>query len=442
MNKSICLFKRGNFLVPLVILLFPCIGLSQAAGTQSEFKPSGKIWGYAFGDFFYKSGGLYAAGPDSFFVNKGDTTIKVKRFGDAEFAKIPKDYYAFTFRRIYLGYDYQFTQNLSSRILLEGNDGVLTSGGDRTVFIKALYLEWKNFLPKQTLKLGQISTPTWSTFTEKQWGYRPVEKSICDLRKIGRSNDVGIGLEGTIYDLKTDAGDSTQKAKSVLNITYNAMMGNGAGSKPETNYAKVFYGELIFKIMGAFFLDVYAEYDYSDNQYAGGPTPGKHYSTAKTIYKGCVGYENEFLTAGVESVQMVQKNVKVAQVDSATGTKKDTSDFGQMGLSFWARGSIVKDKLYAFARYDLFNSDAFRRGWEYYKKDSDARRYDETLFIVGVDWRPAKNLQVMPNLWINSYRDMSSNEVDFLATGPKEYQLKPVSRNADLVPRVTLFFKF
>lgn len=424
------------------VLLTSSYAFSQEEKPKEEFKPSGKVWGYAFGDFYYKMGGAKTADADSFLIEKGDTIIKAKRWGNAEFAQKPKDFYAFTFRRIYLGYDYQFAPNISSRILLESSDGVTTSAGDRTVFIKALYLEWKNIFPKQTLKLGQISTPSWSTFTEAKWAYRSIEKTIGDMRGISRSNDLGIGLSGTISDMKSTPADSGAKAVSLLNITYNAMWGNGRGSKPEDNYAKVVYGEVIFKILNSILLEGYAEYDYSDNMYIGGEKSGSRYSTAKTIYKGFIGYEHELFTVGAEAVQAVQENVKFAAVDSATGTKKDTTDLEQFGLSFWARGTLIKDKLFAFARYDMYSPDINRRGWEYYKKDSDSKRYDETLLLIGLDWHPVKNVQIMPNLWINYYEDMSSNEIDYQATGAKKYLAEKAKRDADVVSRFTLLFKF
>lgn len=67
---------------------------------KEEFKPSGKIWGYAFGDYAYK---LHA-----------DSAQR----GNVQYSRLLKDYNSFNFRRIYLGYDYQFTANISSQLLL------------------------------------------------------------------------------------------------------------------------------------------------------------------------------------------------------------------------------------------------------------------------------------------------------------------------------------
>ncbi len=437
--------------VAAIALFLNMFSVSAQDKPNDEFKPSGKVWGYAFGDYFYKIGGAKAyseknpGGADSLYITQGDTTLGAARWGNAEFAKVTKDYQAFTFRRIYLGYDYQFTPKISSRLLFEGSDGVTTPGGDRTVFVKALYLEWKDIIPNQTLKLGQISTPSWPTFTETKWAYRSIEKTIPDKNKISRSNDVGIGFSGIIADLSSTPSDTAQKPKSLFNVSYNAMVGNGRGPKPEDNRFKNVYAEVIFKIMNSIYIEGFVEYEpINKGVYIGGPNSGQSYNTDKTIFRGFLGYEHEKFMVGIEYLTQLQKNGKEnIAVDSATSAKKDTMDWTQTELSFWIRGTLIKDKLYAFARYDIFNNDADRsRGWEYYNKISDLKRYQETLLIVGFDWRPAKNVQVMPNLWVNSYKDMSSDIVDYTATGANEYKLKTVTRVPDVVARVTLMYKF
>jgi len=55
---------------------------------------SGRIWGYAFGDAYYK------AHSDSF--NRG---------GSNQYSGIPQGRNAFQFRRIYLGYDFNISKN-------------------------------------------------------------------------------------------------------------------------------------------------------------------------------------------------------------------------------------------------------------------------------------------------------------------------------------------
>jgi hypothetical protein len=312
---------------------------------------------------------------------------------------------------------------------------VLTPGSDRTVFIKALYLEFRGIIKNHTLRVGQFGTPTWTTFTEPKWSYRSVEKTISDMRKISRSNDVGIGMSGTLVDVKSTPVDTSEKPKPLFNFSYNIMYGNGRGAKPEdNNQMKVYYGEIIFKILNNFYLEGFAEYEpINKGIYLSGANAGSTYKGDRMIYKGFIGYEHEKFIVGVETVMLTQQNGKERiPVDSATSAKKDTTNLNQMGVSFWTRSTIIKDKIYAFVRYDIFKNDSQPRGWEYYNKDSDVKKYNESFILVGLDWRPSKNIQVMPNVWINSYKDITSNVTNY----------KEIKRKSDVVTRVTLFYKF
>jgi hypothetical protein len=84
----------------------------KAQADQQVFKPSGKVWGYAFGDYYFKTG--------------GDTSTWSSR---AEYSAVPKDVNAFAFRRMYLGYDYKISPVFSTQALFEGGDGILTTKG-------------------------------------------------------------------------------------------------------------------------------------------------------------------------------------------------------------------------------------------------------------------------------------------------------------------------
>jgi hypothetical protein len=156
--------------------------------TKEEFKPSGKLWGYAFGDYAYK---LHA-----------DSALR----GSVQYSKLAKDYNSFNFRRVYLGYDYNFSPNISSQLLLahessfeanSDNPDVVTNN-NRSVFIKAMNIQFRNVIPRATIIAGQQATPTFATLTDGVWGYRSVEKSITDMRGISSSTDLGLGIFGKI----------------------------------------------------------------------------------------------------------------------------------------------------------------------------------------------------------------------------------------------------
>ena len=81
--------------------------------SDSAFKAgapnSGRIWGYVFGDFYYKS--------HSDSLNRG---------GNNQYTGIPKNRNAFQFRRIYLGYDYNISSKFSAELLLAAEDNFPT----------------------------------------------------------------------------------------------------------------------------------------------------------------------------------------------------------------------------------------------------------------------------------------------------------------------------
>ena len=98
--------KRNLARLFLFIAVF--ISITIAANAQTNFlnndsafragvPSSGRIWGYVFGDFYYKS--------HSDSLNRG---------GNNQYTGIPTNRNAFQFRRIYLGYDYSFNKKFST----------------------------------------------------------------------------------------------------------------------------------------------------------------------------------------------------------------------------------------------------------------------------------------------------------------------------------------
>src|SRR5262245_20838198 len=109
--------------------------------SDSAFKAgrpnSGRIWGYAFGDYYYKG--------------HGDT---LNRVGSNQYTGIPQGRNEFQMRRIYLGYDYNITKQFSAELLLAAEDNITTGSGTTsgdllsdnkfTFYIKLANIRWKN----------------------------------------------------------------------------------------------------------------------------------------------------------------------------------------------------------------------------------------------------------------------------------------------------------
>ena len=365
-----------------IIIFIGSVTASLQAQSETEFKPSGKVWGYGFVDAYWKA--------------SGDTARWASR---AEYSGVPDDVYAFAIRRFYLGYDYNISPKFSTYALLEGSDQLLTLRGERSVSIKSLYLKW-NIYKGGSLLIGQMPTIAFSYISEKVWNYRSIEKTITDMRGLRSSSDLGIALTG-VFD-------------SLGSYGYNVMISNGAALRPEdltpTGKHKLYAGELYGYLLDRkLILDLYGDLQ-----------TGVLDRNVVTI-KAFLGFQTDAFTIGGEIVNQNQMR-----------SKPDGANISLLGYSIFARGRIVKDKLSAFARYDSFDPDTDYRVEDIlqaYVPSLMNRHYEEQFFVAGLDFTPHRNVHIMPNLWINAYSPKADAE------------LLP-ERKADIVPRVTFYFIF
>ncbi|MBI2966335.1 MAG: hypothetical protein HYY40_00790 [Bacteroidetes bacterium] len=375
--------------------------IAQQSPPSQEFKPSGKVWGYTFGDFYYKTGG-------------SQTTS----WGKGEYSKKGVDEYAFSFRRIYLGYDYNISPDFASSFLLEGSDLSTDPSNRRSIFIKSCYLKWRNLIPRGELRLGLVPAPAWSAFTESLWGYRSLEKTITDFRGMSRAVDAGICLSGII--------DSSG------NYGYNFLYGNGSGVSPENLQLKVYYGEVYAYFLNKkIVVDGFAEYE-----------PAKE-GKDKIILKGLLCFKNDKISAGIEYVRQIwNEGAMWIRISQPAGNYSDTSlsDIISSGISFYLTGNIIKDKLKVVTRFDLFDNDGNSKDTLYAAKSWDAtlstysssyasdNTYGEKFAMVALDYTPHKNIHIMPNIWINGY-DHKPESVS-------------LPRKTDVAPRLTFHYIF
>jgi hypothetical protein len=400
---------KQPFLFALLFCCFLCLSNGITAqftlNSDSAFKAqspnSGRIWGYAFGDFYYKS-----------------HSDSLSRGGSNQFTGIPEKRNAFAFRRIYLGYDYNITKKFAAELLLAAEDnistvsgsGVTTTSGDLLLnnklsfYIKLANIRWRNIWKNTDLVVGQMSTPSFPLLTEKIWSYRSVERTITDIRRTP-SFDLGVGLQGR-FD---DSG----------NYGYNLMVGNGTGAKPENDKFKWLYGDVY-----AMFLDKKLVFDlYADYQRLNW-TDGFHHS--RNMVKGFAAYNTPDLTIGVEAFMNHGKN----DVVGINGIIKDTTDANAAGLSAYIHGNIIKNKLRFFARYDAYNPDTKYDNESYTKYTGLTSNYEpnnkEDFITAGLDFTPVKNVHFMPNIWFNNYRT----------------QQHEANSDHDLVYRLTFYYVF
>ena len=387
--------------------------------SDSAFKAgaanSGRIWGYVFGDFYYK--------PHSDSLNRG---------GSNQYTGIPQNRTAFQFRRLYLGYDYNISKKFSAELLLAAEDnfpagnppssaaasGDELSNGKLSYYIKLANIRWKNIWKGTDLVVGQVATPAFPLLSEKIWAYRSIERTIADIRRTP-SYDLGASLQGK-FDAKGNFG-------------YNLLVGNGSSAKPEADNFKWFYGDVFAMFLDKkLVFDLYADYERLTW------TPALHHS--RQMLKGYIAYNTPALTIGVEGyVNNLKNDVYATKIAGGV----DTLNSKASGISFYVHGNIVKDKLRFFARYDTYKpmnvvdlntySKYAQTTGNYndnsYSKGTTAtgdETYKQAFMTMGLDFTPVKNVHFMPNIWYNHY-----------AT-----QLATANSDHDMVWRLTFYYVF
>ncbi len=331
------------------------------AFTFADENPRGNLHGYVFGDYFFK------------FI--GDN-VEVSR---SQYATMDKGMNGLQFRRLYVFYDYDISEDFFTRVLIEANDETFTDGRTN-VFVQEAYLRWKNIIPRHDILIGIIPTPTWSIgYPESAWGYRSIEKTITEFRGLGRASDYGAAIYGTI-----DPNN---------NLRYVAMIGSGSTLRFNDNAYKNYY----FMIQAEPFSGLMVE-GYVDRWMVAG---GFNRST----YKVFAAYNTDKFTVGTEALYQVQENASVF------GRHREI-----LGGSVFLHGPIY-DKLKVFGRYDHYEPD----------RNIEASGYREDFFVIGLDYRPLPDVQIMPNIWMNAF-------------APKGDAV--AGKDTDIVFRLSVFYRF
>ncbi len=339
---------------------------------QAQEEPKGKIHGYMFGDYFYNIARDQNSVPNS--VEKGE-----------------KDFNGFQFRRIYFGYDYKISPIFSSRLRLEADQKEETSGGKFGLFVKDAYLKWNDIFSGSDLIIGLSPTPTFE-ISESYWGYRSLEKTIVDLRKVGSSRDFGINLKGKINSSGT--------------IKYMLMIANGEGNTGEDNNQKKIYAHLAVEPIKNLTFSLNGDVGFQENI----SDPNSSGTLSNNIIKSVffVGYKNPGnYSLGVEGFYQLTQN------ELTTSQAKE--DAGSMGVSIFASADL-SEKFALVGRYDFF--DPIRNtGYE-----GDTRNY----FLAAVNYKPDPNVWIMPNIIVETYENSTSG----------------LSFDSAITGRLTIFYNF
>ena len=418
---------------------------AKPADVDTTWHPQRRLWGYAFGDAYY----VQHAPPLTSSQGKENNYYQAQT-----------DRNAFQFRRLYLGYDYDINKKFKAEVLLasEPNENTTpttaTSGipsgdnladGRMSFYIKNFNLRVRDVWSGTDFVIGEMGTPGFAlnepgtnapvSLSESTWGYRSVERTITDFHK-NNSYDVGAALQGT-FDPATKnfgyvvmVGDNTTSSLTTVYNPNNPI--SPTNPNPNTGFFKIFYGDLWAKFLDKkLYVDLYADYAETSSSIAsaavasGTINPQEH-----NMLKLFVAYNAKPFTIGVEAYTQKLKNAMINSVD------KTVDDATVNAISFWIRGTIVKDKWSYFARYDNYNPDTkFDKAANYSVNANGYSSFDPTtkeqFVTAGIDFTPAKNIHFMPNVWFTQYK----TQYDPTHAGY-------VPDNHTLVYRMTFFYTF
>jgi hypothetical protein len=349
---------------------------SSKTGAEPEAKtPRGKISGLMFGDYYW----YYDRHQDQ--ISSTDPTVI-------------KGQHGLWFRRIYLTYDYSFSDRLSTRLRLEMNSDGDFSGEDLVPYAKDAYLQW-TYTRQQQLTLGIHPTLTFD-WLDGFWGLRHIEKTPVDLYRLDSSRDFGVSFKGP-----TRLGG----------LSYAAQFGNESGSGSETAEGKILRFESRYERNPGLALE---------GLYSYGTRPaGERRETAQ----GVAGFRNKLGRIGAHYVWHGRTPGDAGGPDQSVAVWS--------GFAVW---DIRPKKATLFVRADRVNGKlgevetGLPRAEEidYWILSSQS---PFTMWIVGGEWYLNPAVRLSPNLEVVRY----SNDPD-----PVNYP----GRRQDAMLRLTFYWTF
>lgn len=260
-----------------------------------------------------------------------------------------KDNIGFELERAYLGYQYQFTDALSAKVVFDMGQSGDVNDIQRIAYVKNAFATWKKGAFK--LHAGLTGLEQFS-LQEQYWGHRYVMKPFLDEYKFGSSADLGIvaryqfGSWGSI-DFSCVNGEGYKKIQLDNQMLYSA----GFTVTPVEGLALRIYGD-----------------------YKGKQNPDSTESARKNL-SFFAGYQTKRVSVGAEYNKMFNSKNKVGK--------------HQEGVSAYASVSLP-NRFGLYARWDYLMSD---NDWNIEK--------DGQLFMAGVQYAPCKNIKLTPNfrLW-------------------------------------------
>ena len=302
-------------LLPVILIVYALTSATVTAQQSEDFKPGGKLFGLLFANYHTSFSG-------------GENNA------------------AFEVTRTYLGFDYLFSEKISSRIMYDGTTEVINGKTIYSAYLRNAYLQYND--GRFLLRGGLIGAEQISVM-DKIWGYRFVTKPPIDYTGMIQAADLGVM---TIFN----AGKK---------VTFDLALTNGRGYKDiaPNGTVRLTSGVSITPVKN---LMIRGYYDMMGQQ--------DRMQRTASITAAWIGTE---FTAGAEYLR--QDNHLMVDGNNYSGF----SVFTRVSLS---------EKVSLFARYDNISSvipPEETAPWNIEK--------DGSYLFAGIAFSPVRNVRISPN---------------------------------------------
>jgi hypothetical protein len=226
---------------------------------------------------------------------------------------------------------------------------------------------------------GIVPSATWDV-VESFWEYRSIEKTPLDLYRMGFAREFGAAFRG-----------------EADRIAFHVAFGNGEGERGESNEGKTIMGSVRIQITDSLFTEFYADHSNLPDD------------VERATLQTFLGWQQGAVKVGLQYVHQ--------EIDGRPGTEN---------LDVFSVFSIYRmnDRLALVGRYDrMFDPNPDGELIPFIPFASNAK---SNFFLAAADITVLKNIFVQPNVEIVSYDDPISGDTP----------------DTDVIPRITLFWKF
>ena len=299
---------------------------------------------------------------------------------------------SFSFDRIYLTYknnisddiSFKFQTDVGRLVLVEEDDNgsiILGNKSNLFTYIKKAQLDWKLSFGKIILGMQGMNI---FNVTEKNWGFRFIEKSPMDKHNFSSSADMGVGF--------------SSKFKS---LNYSILFTNGSGYKKEENdffkktSIQLVYGQKNLSKNDGFNLG----FSFSTERYSldiENPLSVDHGTDVISYF---IGFSrNRFKIGG--------------EFDTYLGSSVggDHNNDNRQILAFYSSYKIM-DNLEGLVYVDMYDPIGLSHTLFGVFPNTKTGKNSETYIIAGLSYYPTKGLIISPNIRMTSFENGSDTEI-------------------------------